>query len=41
MGRMGHNKLTEATSYRPQLAVIVDGGGGDESSVSGGREIFF
>ena len=40
MGRRGLNKLTEATSGRPRLAAIIDGGSGDKSPKSGGREIF-
>ena len=30
-GRICYNKLTEATPERSQLAVIIDGGGGNES----------
>ena len=31
VGRIGYNKLTEATPERSQLAVIIDVGGGNES----------
>ena len=38
--RRGWNKLTEVTSDRQLLAVIIESGSGDESPKSGGREVF-
>ena len=40
MGRSGYHKVTEATSDREQLAVIIDGGGNNKSTKSGRREVF-
>ena len=39
-GNRGSNKLIEATSDRPRLAVIIEDGGGDKFPKLGGREVF-
>ena len=39
-GCISYHKLTHTTSYRPLLALIIDGGDGNESPKSGGRWVF-
>ena len=40
MGRISYNKLTRATSDRPLLEVIIDGGGSNAFMKSGGMGVF-